>query len=101
MWRDPLDELIEDLERIVPETAPPCQGFDPVAFQMSAELLDRQIEREGLQERRERQEAKDAEGPSAIATAPAVWLAPPARRRDPSAPIWVAAADSDADDIGD
>ena len=32
MWRDPLGELIEELERVVPSKAPK-RGFDPADFQ--------------------------------------------------------------------
>ena len=85
MYRDPLDELIEDLERMIPAKAAK-PAFDPADFQWEAEILDRQpattlpvVEGE-VQPPRE-------EPRSTIATAPAVWPVRPARRRDPSAPI--------------
>ena len=98
MWRDPLDELIADLERIVPAKAPPRSRFDPVTLCMEADRLDRQFALEQAQ-----QHPRAEEPGSTISTAPAVWPTKPARRVDPSAPLWDAAADApdtDPDDSG-
>ena len=100
MWRDPLDELIDELERIVPEQAPPKpKGFDPVAFQMEAEQLDQRIERERQQACRGGQEGSGAgTGVSAVIPRPPLdWPVRPARRIDPSAP-WDHASQTDWDD---
>jgi hypothetical protein len=93
MWRDPLDELIADLERIVPATAPRT-GFDPLTLCMEADRLDREFALERAQQH-----------PRVEAAAPTVSIAPtkPVRRLDPSAPVWNAAADTpdtDPDDSG-
>ncbi len=102
MWRDPLDELIADLERIVPPTRAPKCDIPGKFFEMVAQI-ERESALERQQERRALQEGSEPEAPpSTIATAPAVWPVRPARRRDPSAP-WDYAADTpdtDADDSG-
>jgi len=97
MWRDPLDELIADLERIVPATTPRT-GFDPVTLCMEADRLDREF----ALERAQQHPRAEAAAPT-ISIAPAVWPVRPARRRDPSAPVWNDAADTpdtDPDDSG-
>ena len=97
MYRDPLDELIEDLERIVPAKAPK-PAFDAMEFQEMAARLDAQPTRP-LSHYSDRGIGADVPA-STIATVPAVWPARPVRRRDPSAP-WDYTGDTpdtDADD---
>jgi len=91
MWRDPLDELIADLERIVPAKTR-TSGFDPVALCMEADRLERGFARERAQ-----QHPRADVPASTTATVPAVWPAPPTRRLDPSAP-WDYTGDTDPDD---
>jgi hypothetical protein len=91
MWRDPLDELIEELERIVPAKAAK-PAFDPADFQAMSDRLDRESARERAQ-----QHPRAEVAASAIATASAVWPVRPARRPDPSAP-WDYTGHTDADD---
>jgi len=98
MWRDPLDELIADLEGIVPRTRAPKCDIPGKFFEMAE-----RIERESALEQAQ-QHPRAEEPPSAISIAPAVWPTRPVRRLDPSAPVWDAAADtsdSDADDSSD
>ena len=94
MWRDPLDELIEELERIVPAKAAK-PAFDPADFQAMSDRLDRESARERAQ-----QHPRAEVAASAIAIAPAVWPARPVRRRDPSAP-WDYAGDTPDTDPDD
>jgi len=98
MMRDPLDELIEDLERLIPAKAPK-PAFDPADFQWEAERLDR-MSLEDVQALN-RKAGTGADVPrSTISIAPALWPAKPARRPDPSAP-WDYTGDTDPDDSGD
>ena len=94
MWRDPLDELIEDLEGIFPPARAPKCDIPGKFFEM-AERLDREIALERAQ-----QHPRAEEPPSTISIAPPVWPTPPARRWDPSAPTWDSSSDIDSDDSG-
>ena len=91
MWRDPLDELIADLDRMILATAPK-RGFDPVVLCMEADRLERKFALEQAQQHPRAEVAS-----STISIAPAVWPTKPVRRLDPSAPTWDAAADTDTD----
>ena len=103
MWRDPLDELIEELERAVPAARAPTRGADiPGKFFEEAERIDRESELERQQERRALQEGTELKAPpSTLASAPAIRLTPPARRLDPSAPTWDYSGQTDSDDTED
>lgn len=96
MWRDPLDELIDALERTIPVNAPKVRSPVDEFMQMS-EVLDRQPARvpptTGPEPRIE------GTPPSRISSA-TTTLGParPARRLDPSAPTWDYAGQADADD---
>lgn len=95
MIRDPLDELIEDLERLIP--APAAKpAFDTMEFQRMAAILDAQPTRLPPSHGSERDIGAE-EPASRIATVPAVWPAKPARRPDPSAP-WDYTGDTGPDD---
>ena len=95
--RDPLDELIEELERLIPaKAAKPV--FDTMDFQWQSAILDAQPT-PPLSHSSERSMGADVPA-STIATAPSVWPARPARRLDPSAPTWDTATDTDPDDSG-
>jgi hypothetical protein len=52
MWRDPLDELIADLERAVPPTVPLADNFPPpmadYCFWMQSMMSDDPAERDRL-----------------------------------------------------
>ena len=96
--RDPLDELIEELERLIPAKAAK-PAFDTMEFQRMAAILDAQPARLPPAHGSERSMGADVPA-STIATAPSVWPARPARRLDPSAPTWDTAADTDPDDSG-
>ena len=96
MWRDPLDELIEELERIVPAKAAK-PAFDPMEFQEMADRLDR-MSLDAVQAQSRRDRTGVDEPASTVATPPAAWpTRPTTRRPDPSAP-WDYTGDSDADD---
>ena len=95
MWRDPLDEVIADLERIVPPTPAKRTGI-PWDFWEEAERIDREFALEQAQ-----QHPRTEKPPSTISMAPAVWPVRPARRRDPSVPIWDDAADTPDTDPDD
>ena len=98
MWRDPLDELIADLEGIVPPTRAPKCDIPGKFFEMVAQI-ERESALERHQERRALQEGSEPEAPrSTISIAPAVWPVRPAPRRDPSAPVWDYTGDTDQDD---
>ena len=98
MWRDPLDELIADLEGIVPPTRAPKCDIPGKFFEMVA-----QIERESALERAQQHHADTGAGKpsSTISRAPAVWPTRPVRRLDPSAPTWDDAADTSDTDPDD
>ncbi len=103
MYRDPLDELIEELERAVPPARAPKWGTDiPGKFFEEAERIDRESALERQQERRALQEGNEPEAPpSTMATTPVVRLTPPARRPDPSTPTRDYSGQSDSDDTED
>jgi len=94
MWRDPLDELIADLERMIPAKTR-TSGFSPTALCMEADRLERKFALEQAQQR-----PRAEEPPSTISIAPAVWPTKPVRRLDPSAP-WDYAADTPDTDPDD
>ena len=96
MYRDPLDELIEELERAVPPGPKPKFKSHVEEFMAMGAIID--AEPDVIEEPEEGIEPE--EPPPAITTAPAVRLVPPARRLDPSAPTWDSASDADSDDSG-
>ena len=92
MMRDPLDELIEDLEGIVPATPAKRTGIPWDFWEMSDRL-----DRESALARAQQHPRADVSA-STIATVPKVWPAPPTRRLDPSAPTWDDSAQTNSDD---
>ena len=101
MWRDPLDELIEELERAVPPGPKPKFKSIVHEFMAQSEIIDAEPDViDGDPDYPERGLGLEAP-PSTIATAPVVRLAPPARRFDPSAPTRDYSGQSDSDDTED
>ncbi len=97
MWRDPLDELIEELERAVPPGPKP--KFESIVDQFMAESEIIDAEPDVIEEP---EEGIGLEAPpSTLATGLAVGPHPPARRLDPSAPTWDYSGQSDSDDTED
>ena len=99
--RDPLDELIEELERLIP-TKPPKLAFDPMGFQWQSAILDAQPAPLPPSHSSERGIGADVPA-STVVTAPPVWPIRPVRRPNLSAPTWNDAADTpdtDPDDSG-
>ena len=97
MYRDPLDELIEELERAVPPGPKPKFKSIVDEFMAQSEIID--AEPDVIEEPEEGSELEAP--PSTIATAPVVRLTPPARRLDPSAPTRDYSSQIDADDTED
>ncbi len=94
MWRDPLDELIEELERAVPPGPKPKFKSIVHEFMAQSEIID--AEPDVIEEP---EEGSGLEAPpSTTATAPAIGPAPPARRPDPSAPTRDYSRQIDSDD---
>lgn len=97
MYRDPLDELIEALERAVPPGPKPKFKSHVEEFMALSAIID--AEPDVIDEP---EEGKGREAPpSTIAPAPTIGPAPPARRRDPSAPSRDYSGQTDADDTED
>ncbi len=97
MYRDPLDELIEELERAVPPGPKPKFKSIVDEFMAQSEIID--AEPDVIEEP---EEGSGLEAPpSTTATAPAIGPAPPARRRDPSAPTRDYSGQSESDDTED
>ncbi len=96
MWRDPLDELIEELERAVPPGPKPKFKSIVDEFMAQSEIID--AEPDVIEEPEE--EIGPEAPPSTIAPVAAIGPAPPARRFDPSAP-WDYSGQSDSDDTED